>query len=101
MSTGSLIDLWRSALMVTASVAAPFLITGLVIGLTVAIFQTATQLQESILTFVPKLAVALVVIALGGHWMLDQLGRFATASFNASSTVPEPVAPDPGAQGSP
>jgi len=94
MSTGSLLDLWRSALVVTASVAAPFLICGLIIGLTVAIFQTATQLQESILTFVPKLAVALVVIALGGHWMLDQLARFTTAAFTASA-APAETTPGP------
>ncbi len=89
MTNGSLLDLWRTALVVTASVAAPFLICGLVVGLAVAIFQTATQLQESILTYVPKLVVALVVIALGGHWMLDQLGRFTTAAFTASSAPPE------------
>ncbi|HEY0253528.1 MAG TPA: flagellar biosynthetic protein FliQ, partial [Kofleriaceae bacterium] len=49
------------------------------------ILQTATQLQESALTFVPKLAVALVVLALAGHWMLDKLGTFATHAFMSSS----------------
>ena len=36
-------------------------------------------------TFVPKLGVALFVLALGGHWMLDKLGHFAVASFRSSS----------------
>src|SRR5205085_2683565 len=44
VSTDNILDLWRSALTVAASVAAPFLIGGLVVGLTVAVVQTATQL---------------------------------------------------------
>jgi flagellar biosynthetic protein FliQ len=96
MSTDSLIDLWRGALMVAAEIAAPFLIIGMVIGLTVAVIQTATQLQESILTFVPKLGVALVVLALAGHWMLDRLGRFAVTAFTASTNMSVPESPDPG-----
>ena len=85
MSIDSLLDLWRNALLVTVAVSAPFLITGLVVGLVVSVIQTATQLQESILTFVPKLAAALVVLALAGHWMLDKLGRFTTAAFTAQT----------------
>ncbi len=85
MSPDALLDLWRNALTVTIAVSAPFLITGLVVGLTVAVIQTATQLQESILTFVPKLAAALIVIALAGHWMLDRLGRFTVTAFTAQA----------------
>ena len=58
---------------------------GLVVGLAVAVVQTATQLQETILTFVPKLAAALLVIALAGHWALDKLGKFTTAAFTAQT----------------
>jgi len=92
VSTDGILDLWRSALTVAASVAAPFLIAGLVVGLAVAVIQTATQLQESVLTFVPKLAVALAVIALCGHWMLDRLGQFTIAAFTAQA---EPAHEDP------
>ena len=92
MSTDSLLDLWRDALTVVVTVSAPFLVAGLVVGLTVAVIQTATQLQESILTFVPKLAAALVVLALTGHWMLDKLGRFTTAAFTAQTEVQSDIA---------
>lgn len=85
MSTESILDLWRSALSVTVTVAAPFLVAGLIVGLVVAVIQTATQLQESVLTFVPKLAAALVVLALGGHWVLDKLGKFTTDAFTAQT----------------
>jgi flagellar biosynthetic protein FliQ len=94
MTTGSLIDLWRSALMVTVAVSAPFLIVGLAVGLIVAVIQTATQLQESILAFVPKLAAALVVIALAGPWILDKLGRFTTAAFTAQTEARDDLASD-------
>ncbi len=83
MTSDQLIDLWRSALTVIVEVSAPFLITCLAVGLAIAIIQTATQLQETTLTFVPKLGAALVVIALAGHWCLDRLGKFTTESFTA------------------
>lgn len=92
MTPDSLLDLWRNALTVVVEVSAPFLITGLVVGLAIAVIQTATQLQESILTFVPKLAAALIVIGLAGHWMLDRLGRFTTAAFTAQTASSDDVA---------
>jgi flagellar biosynthetic protein FliQ len=92
MTPDSLLDLWRNALTCVVAVSAPFLITGLVVGLVVAVVQTATQLQESILTFVPKLAAALIVIALAGHWMLDKLGRFTTAAFTAQTMQQDDLA---------
>jgi flagellar biosynthetic protein FliQ len=94
MTSDSLLDLWRSALMVTVTVSAPFLLTGLAVGLTVAVIQTATQLQESILTFVPKLAAALIVIGFGGHWMLDKLGRFTVAAITAQTEPRDDLAAD-------
>jgi flagellar biosynthesis protein FliQ len=83
MSTDTILDLWRSALTVAIEVSAPFLIAGLAVGLAIAIIQTATQLQESVLTFVPKLGAAILVIALAGHWCLDKLGKFTTSAFTA------------------
>jgi flagellar biosynthesis protein FliQ len=94
VSTDSLLDLWRSALTVTVAVSAPFLIAGLVVGLVVAVIQTATQLQETILTFVPKVAAALIVLALAGHWMLDKLGRFTTSAFTAQTEMRSDLASD-------
>ena len=92
MTPDSLLDLWRNALTVVVTVSAPFLITGLIVGLAIAVVQTATQLQESILTFVPKLAAALIVIALAGHWMLDKLGRFTIAAFTAQTQTQDDLA---------
>ena len=81
----SSLDLWHQALELIATVAAPFLVAALVVGLLVALFQTATQLQESVLSFVPKLAVALLVLALAGHYRFDRLTRFTTPAITATS----------------
>jgi len=86
----TILDLWRQALTVCVAVAAPFLIAALAVGLVVAVIQTATQLQESVLTFVPKLAAALLVMALAGHWALDKLGTFTTQAFTSYSEPPSP-----------
>lgn len=88
MTTDSLVDLWRSALTVLVTVSAPFLLTGLVVGLAIAVVQTATQLQETVLTFVPKLAAALFVIAIAGHWALDRLAKFASESIAMQANPP-------------
>lgn len=95
MSTGAILDLWRDALSVLITVCAPFLVVCLVVGLAVAVLQTATQLQESILAFVPKLVAAVIVIALSGHWALDKLNKFTVDAFTAhteprAGELPEP-----------
>jgi flagellar biosynthetic protein FliQ len=101
VSEDALLDLWRTSITTAAEVAAPFVLVGLAVGLIIALLQTATQLQESALTFVPKLGVALVVLALGGHWMLDKLGHFTVDAFESSakpSVLAEPpttIAPPP------
>ncbi|MBK7539810.1 MAG: flagellar biosynthetic protein FliQ [Myxococcales bacterium] len=81
MNGESLLTLWRDALAVTAQVTAPFLLAMLAVGLVVAVLQAATQLQESVLSFAPKLVAALLVAWLAGHWMLERLQRYAVASF--------------------
>ena len=81
----SSLELWHQALALVATLAAPFLITALVVGLVIALFQTATQLQESVLSFVPKLAAALLVLALAGHYLMDRLTRFTAAAITAAA----------------
>ena len=49
----------------------PVLLVGVIIGLMVSIFQTVTQIQESTLTFVPKIFAALLVLVIAAPWMVD------------------------------
>lgn len=89
MSDGSLLGLWREALTLTVQVALPLLAVMLVVGLVTSIFQAATQLQESILSFAPKLVAALLVLWLSGDWMLERLQGFAAHALGAPAQAAE------------
>jgi flagellar biosynthetic protein FliQ len=54
-------------------IAAPLLLTTLVVGVAVSILQVVTQIQEMSLTFVPKILAAVGVLLLAGPWMLNHL----------------------------
>ena len=77
------------ALLTATKIAGPILISTLVIGLALSVVQSATQIQESTLTFVPKLAVAAVVLVVTGVWCLRVLTSFTREIF---AMVPELVA---------
>lgn len=62
------------ALLLTVS--APMLLTVLVVGLVVSIFQAATQIQEATLSFVPKIVAAVAVLAIAGPWMVTTLVEY-------------------------
>ncbi|MBY0452417.1 MAG: flagellar biosynthesis protein FliQ, partial [Bdellovibrionaceae bacterium] len=71
MNEEVVIQLGQEALKTLAMLSAPLLLSTLVIGLIISIFQALTQINENTLTFVPKMAViALILIGLG-PWMLD------------------------------
>jgi flagellar biosynthetic protein FliQ len=68
--------LGQQGLWMLISVSAPMLITVLVVGLVVSIFQAATQINETTLSFVPKILAAVAVMALAGPWMLTSLVEY-------------------------
>ncbi len=57
-------------------ISAPVLLTVLGVGLLVSIFQAATQINESTLSFVPKIVAAVAVLAIAGPWMLTTLVEY-------------------------
>ena len=67
----------RDALWLLMLVAAPVLLAGLLTAIAISLFQAATQILEPTLSFVPKLMVMLVVLAVLGSWMGGQLVEFA------------------------
>ena len=70
MAPGDVVILLRSALWTVVSLAAPLLLTSLLLGLLVAIFQAATQIHEQTLTFVPKvIGIAFLLLVLGPRMM--------------------------------
>jgi flagellar biosynthetic protein FliQ len=67
----------RDALWLVVLLAAPLLLAGLLTAFAISLFQAATQILEPTLSFVPKLVVMLIVLALLGSWMGGQLVDFA------------------------
>lgn len=82
-----IIQLGQDAMKTTAMVAAPILISTLVIGLIVSVFQALTQINEATLTFIPKMLVVAVVLALAGPWMMDVLSNYTINLFGNISTL--------------
>jgi flagellar biosynthetic protein FliQ len=75
------IQIVAGALLTATKLAGPVLATTLVVGLVLSVVQSATQIQESTLTFVPKLIVASVVLVLTGAWSLRVLEGFTREIF--------------------
>ncbi len=73
MNTDAVIDLSQQALYVITLLAAPMLISALLIGLLIGMFQAATSINEMTLSFIPKLLILVVAIMIAGPWMLDLL----------------------------
>jgi flagellar biosynthetic protein FliQ len=72
----AILDIAREAIYTIIICAAPLLLTSLVIGLTVSIFQTVTSIQEQTLTFVPKLLGVFAMLMLCGSWLMNNMSGF-------------------------
>lgn len=65
------ITILQKTLTIVMILSAPVLVVSLVVGLLISIFQTVTQIQESTLTFVPKIIAGILAIIFLAPWMLD------------------------------
>ena len=81
------IQVVAKALLTAAKVAGPVLFATLAVGLVLSIVQSATQIQEQTLTFVPKLIVAALVLVLTGAWCLRTLEGFTREIFAMVPTL--------------
>ncbi len=81
MSPESALDLLTSMLWSAALVAGPVMLATLLVGLTISVFQVATQIQEITLSYVPKIVTAGVMLIILGPWMVAQLVGFATDAY--------------------
>lgn len=68
--------LFQAAAMTALKLAGPILVISLVVGVTVAVFQAATQINEQTLTYVPKLLAITLVLFIAGGWMMQVLIDF-------------------------
>jgi len=77
----TVLTLGQRALELGVLLSAPLLLSALVIGVLISLFQAATQINEMTLSFVPKLLVLVLVLVLAGPWMLELLVDFTRALF--------------------
>ncbi len=77
MTLDVIVTIGQRAIYVLLIVIAPVLLTSLVVGLLISIFQATTQINEQTLTFVPKIFAAFLVIAFLGGWMFKQVIELA------------------------
>jgi len=71
MSQIEFITIVQKMLMLVLELVAPVLLVSVIVGLAISIFQSVTQIQESTLTFVPKIFAALLTLMLMMPWMLE------------------------------
>jgi len=81
MTPETVMTMGRHAMEVTLMVAAPLLLVALVIGLVVSIFQAATQINESTLSFIPKLVGVFVALVVAGPWMISVMTDYMREMF--------------------
>jgi flagellar biosynthesis protein FliQ len=82
MTPEAVIEIGQQAMKTVIFVAGPMLLSGMIVGLAISIFQAATQINEMTMTFVPKILTVFVVLILTLPWAISQLTGFATEMFN-------------------
>lgn len=88
MNEVEVIDIGRDAVWTMLKVAGPILIVGLVVGLSISVFQTLTHIQEMTLTFIPKITAVFVSLVLFMPWMLAQLNEFMLRIMDKIISLP-------------
>ena len=68
----------NQGLMLVIKMSLPVLLTSMIVGLIISIFQTVTSIQAQTLTFVPKVICVFLMIMLTGNWMMTELSGFIT-----------------------
>ena len=86
MTPDIVIALGHKTLEITAILSGVVLLPALLVGLVVSILQTATSINESTLTFIPKLVAVAVVLVVAGPWMLNLIMDFTEEIINS---IPE------------
>jgi len=81
MSEEVILKLGQDTIRTTAMLAAPMLVSALVVGLVVSVFQAVTQINEATLTFIPKMIVVGIVLMIAAPWMMDIMNTFTIQLF--------------------
>ena len=83
MSDSDVTDIAMQTMMLSAKIAAPILLTALLVGFMISLFQAATQIQEPTLSFVPKMIAVAIALLVTGNWVLSELVTFTDQLFES------------------
>ena len=81
MDVTRIMDVFRDGIGVAIRVGAPILLVCMLIGVIVALLQAVTQIHEQSISFVMKLIVVVMILSLGGGWMLETLQDYTYTLF--------------------
>ena len=76
MTEASVIALFSQTIYIMIMILSVLIVPGLLVGLVVAMFQAATQINEMSLSFIPKLLVTFLVLVFAGPWLLKTLVNY-------------------------
>jgi flagellar biosynthetic protein FliQ len=82
MTDSAVLHIALQAITLSVKLAAPILLVTMGLGLFISLIQSATQVQEVTLTFVPKLAGVALVLVISGNWMLHEMVTFTNQLFH-------------------
>jgi len=82
MTDAQIIEIAIQAMTIAAKLGAPILLTALIVGFAVSLFQSVTQIQESTLSFVPKAVGIGIALLVSGNWMLHEMVSFTTQLYS-------------------
>ena len=81
MTDTQVVQLGAQAFEISMKLGAPILLTALILGFGISLFQSVTQIQEATLSFVPKAVGVGVALLFSGNWMLHQMTTYTTNLF--------------------
>ncbi|MEH2939540.1 flagellar biosynthesis protein FliQ [Oscillospiraceae bacterium 44-5] len=86
MDTSMITQVLREGIWVAIKLGGPMLILSMMVGVLIAIFQAVTQIHEQTLGFIFKLTVVILVLLVGGGWMMETLLDYAKSIFTLMAT---------------
>ena len=81
MTNGEVGDLMYDVFVMVVELAGPLLVISMLVGILISIIQAATQIHEQTLSFIFKLTVVILVLLIGGSWMMETLLDYARTLF--------------------
>jgi flagellar biosynthetic protein FliQ len=87
MTDAQVIEIISDAFQIAATVAGPMLMAALLVGVSVSLLQTITQIQEMTLTFVPKVVSMGLIILFSGQWMIRTMTNWVVSLWSLIPSI--------------